>query len=274
MASADNSASKYCIVGAGSAGLTVAKNLLAAGLPFDCLEREDEVGGNWYYGKPHSAVYRSTHLISSKPLTEYTDYPMPAEYPDYPSHEQVWEYLRSYARRFDLYKHIEFGTAVERIEPADGLWQVTLTGGQRRTYRGVVIANGHNWDPQRPQYPGHFDGLTLHSAEYKTPEVLAGRRVLVVGAGNSGCDIAVESAQNATATFHSVRRGYHYVPKYFRGIPADQWSEFLLRLRLPLWLRRFLAWQMIHVAFGEPTRFGLPCPTIGCSSATPSLTRS
>src|SRR5580693_4285358 len=104
MASAVNPASKYCIIGAGSSGLTVAKNLRAAGLAFDCLEREDDVGGNWYYGKPHSSIYRSTHLISSKPLTEYCDFPMPEEYPDYPNHRDVWEYLRSYARHFDLYR--------------------------------------------------------------------------------------------------------------------------------------------------------------------------
>ena len=93
---------RYCVIGAGSSGITVAKNFKQAGIAFDVFEREDGVGGNWYYGRPNSSIYRSTHLISSKPLTEYTDFPMPAEYPDYPSQEQVLEYFRSYVRHFDL----------------------------------------------------------------------------------------------------------------------------------------------------------------------------
>lgn len=255
-----NTADKYCVIGAGSSGLAVAKNLRQAGLAFDCLEREDDIGGNWYYGKPHSSVYQSTHLISSKSLTEYTDFPMPREYPDYPHHQQVWEYLRSYARHFDLYDAIEFNTAVGSVEPSEGQWLVKLADGRQRRYRGVVIANGHNWDPERPEYPGRFDGLALHSAEYKTPDVLRGRRVLVIGGGNSGCDIAVEAAQNAVETFYSLRRGYHYLPKYFAGKPADQCGERFLRWRMPLWARRAIAAAMVRLVLGKPERYGLPKP--------------
>ncbi len=251
---------KYCIVGAGSSGLAAAKNLKAHDISCDVIEAEDEVGGNWYYGKPHSSVYRSTHLISSKPLTEYTDFPMPAHYPDFPSHAQVWEYLRSYAKTFGLYESIEFNTAVERIEKAGDGWEVALSNNQTRRYRGVIIANGHNWDPKYPNYPGHFAGVTLHSAQYKTPEVLRDKRVLVVGAGNSGCDIAVESAQNAAQTFHSVRRGYYYVPKYFFGKPADEIGEVSLKLRLPLPLRRTINTLLLRMVVGTPEKFGLPKP--------------
>jgi cation diffusion facilitator CzcD-associated flavoprotein CzcO len=251
---------KYCIIGAGSSGLAAAKNLKACSIPFDVIEAEDDVGGNWYYGKPRSSVYRSTHLISSKPLTEYTDFPMPAHYPDFPSHSQVWEYLRSYARAFGLYETIEFNTSVDRIEPAENDWEVTLSPQQTRRYRGVIIANGHNWDPKYPDYQGTFDGITLHSAQYKTPEVLRDKRVLVVGAGNSGCDIAVESAQNAAKTFHSVRRGYYYVPKYFFGKPADQIGEVSLKLRVPLPVRRAINKLLLKMVVGTPQKFGLPKP--------------
>lgn len=251
---------KYCIVGAGSSGLAAAKNLKAHHIPFDVIEAEDEVGGNWYYGKPRSSVYRSTHLISSKPLTEYTDFPMPAHYPDYPNHAQVWEYLRSYARAFGLYESIMFNTAVAKIERAEEYWEVTLSNQQTRRYRGVIIANGHNWDPKYPNYPGQFNGVTLHSAQYKTPEVLRDQRVLVVGAGNSGCDIAVEAAQNAAKTFHSVRRGYYYVPKYFFGKPADQIGEVSLKLRVPLPVRRTLNTLLLKIVAGSPQKFGLPKP--------------
>ncbi len=90
---------KYCVVGAGASGLTVVKNLLQHGIAVECFEREDNVGGNWYYGRPSSSVYRSTHLISSKLLTEYPDFPMPEDWPEYPSHEQALEYLQSYAQQ-------------------------------------------------------------------------------------------------------------------------------------------------------------------------------
>lgn len=246
------SAEKFCILGAGSSGLAVAKNFRALRIPFDCLEREDDVGGNWYFGTRASSVYRSTRLISSKPLTEYGDFPMPEHYPDHPDQDMVWRYLRSYAEHFDLYPNIEFNTSVESVEPTDetGSWEVTLSTGERRRYRGVVIANGHNWDPRWPNYPGHFDGEVLHSSQYKTPDVLVGRRVLVVGGGNSGYDLATESARHAIATFHSLRRRYALLPRYFRGRPVDQSGEWMLRWRLPLWLRRLsiarvcrLAWQ-------------------------------
>ncbi|PJF22628.1 MAG: monooxygenase [Phototrophicales bacterium] len=251
----------YCVVGAGSSGIAAGRWLKAYGIPFDIIEREDEVGGNWYYGKPNSSVYRSTHLISSKGMTQYLDFPMPDDYPDYPSHEQVCAYLRSYARTHGLYDNIEFNTSVETItRTPDGLWDVTLSNGETRRYGGVVIANGHNWDPKFPEYPGTFNGVILHSAEYKTPDVLRDKRVLVVGAGNSGCDIAVESAQNAAKTFHSTRRGYWYVPKYAFGKPADVINELPLKLGLPVWMRRIINGMILKVLVGDLRQYGLRKP--------------
>lgn len=252
---------KFCVVGAGTSGLAVAKNFVEAGIPFDCLERENALGGNWCYGKPASSVYRSTHLISSKRLTEYTDFPMPEHYPEYPSHALVLDYLKGYANHFDLNEHIEYETPVARAtRSSNGGWLVELATGEVRPYRGLVIANGHNWDPRFPEFRGAFTGSVLHSSEYKTPDVLAGRRVLVVGAGNSGCDIAVESAANAAKTLHSMRRGYHYLPKFYRGYPMDAVGEFMLRMRVPLWLRRLLARRVINLVLGAPEQIGLPKP--------------
>ena len=150
-----------------------------------------------------------------------------------------------------------------KVEPADAeasAWKVTLASGESRIYRGVVIANGHHWDPSWPKYPGQFDGVTLHSAQYKTPDVFAGKRVLVIGAGNSGCDIAVESALVAARTFHSLRRGYHFIPKFIRGKPADRCGEFLLRWHVPLWLRRRIISRTVFTAIGRPEDYGLPAP--------------
>ncbi|QEG33697.1 flavin-containing monooxygenase [Bythopirellula goksoeyrii] len=253
-------ADRYCILGAGTSGLAVAKNFLQRSIPFDCLEREDSIGGNWCYGKPASSVYASTHTISSKQLTEYTDFPMPEEYPEFPDHKQVYAYLQEYARHFGLSKHIQFNTTVERIEPTATNWHVTLASGETRTYRGVVIANGHNWDPRFPDFPGAFSGTSLHSSEYKTPDVLTGNRVLVVGCGNSGCDLAVEAAIHAASAFHSIRRGYPILPKFFKGKPIDQCGETLLRWRIPLPLRRLAAKLVVRWVLGPPELVGLPRP--------------
>jgi hypothetical protein len=252
---------KFCVIGAGSSGLTVAKNFLERGVPFECLEREPDIGGSWNIQNGRSSVYHSTRLISSKRLTEYADFAMPDSYPDHPSHRLVCDYLRNYADRFDLRRHIEFEVDVERVEPAsDGGWNVTLGGGHVRRYRGVVIANGHNWNPRWPNYPGQFDGEIIHSSHYKSSAQLAGRHVLVVGGGNSGFDIAAESAQYALSTVHSLRRGYHILPRFYDGLPVDECGEWMLRWRLPLWFRRLAAARVARLTWEELGCGDLPRP--------------
>lgn len=250
----------YAIIGAGPAGLTAAKNLLQLGIPCEVFEREDDVGGNWYYGTASSAVYQSTHLISSAKLTGFADFPMPPK-PDYPRHDAVLKYLRDYAQHFGLYEHIHFNTSVERCErEADGAWQVTLSNGETRRFDGLLICNGHLSEPNMPTYPGEFSGEILHAKQYKTPDVLRGKRVLIVGAGNSGCDLAVEAVYHAAAVFHSTRRGYHYIPKYIFGIPTDQINERTHLPGTPRWLRSAINTLVIRLVLGNPARFGLPAP--------------
>jgi cation diffusion facilitator CzcD-associated flavoprotein CzcO len=251
---------RYCVIGAGSSGLPAAKNLRAIGIAVDVLERNDEIGGNWCYGQPQSSVYASTHTISSKRLTEYTDFRMPEHFPSFPHHTQIFEYLKAYAEHFHLREVIELETPVERVEPEGSSWLVTLSRGECRRYAGVVVANGHNWDPRRPDFPGRFDGPIMHSAEYKTPDVFRGRRVLIVGAGNTGCDLAVEAALHAEQVFHSLRRGYHFIPKFLFGRPSDVVNEKLLRLGLPDWLRRFITRKVLQFSVGDLRRYGLPAP--------------
>jgi len=261
--SANDTAGKYCVIGAGAAGITAAKNLTQMDIAVDVIEREDDVGGNWYFGKPNSSIYNSVHLISSKPFTEYTDFPIPDHLPTYLRHTQALEYLRSYARAFRVYDHIQFGRSVDKVRPigGGGEWEVTLDGGEARIYRGVIVANGHLWKPRLPHYPGEFNGLTLHSARYKTPDVLQGKRVLVVGAGNSGCDIAVESCHHAARTFHSTRRGYYFFPKFMFGLPADVLYELTLKCRLPLFVRRLFGEIILRLNnAGTPASYGLPRP--------------
>jgi hypothetical protein len=254
-----NTSDRYCIIGAGTSGLAVVKNFLAAGIPFDCLEREDTIGGNWAYGKPASSIYQSCHLISSKRLTEYNEFPLPEDYPEFPKHELAFKYIKDYAEHFGLLEHIQFNTAVEWIEPVDiGQWRVKLASGEERIYRGVVIANGHNWDPQFPDFPGEFTGQVFHSCQYKTPDTITGKRVLVVGAGNSGCDLAVEASIHGSRAVQSLRRGYPILPKLFRGMPVDALGERLLRWHVPTPLRRLIAKLMVRLSLGPSHLTGWP----------------
>ena len=261
-------AGAWAVIGAGPHGLSALKNLLQLGVEADGFERAADLGGNWNFHAEHSRVYESTHLISTKPFTQFPDFPMPDDYPDYPSHWQVHRYFRSYAEHFGLLDHLNFNTEVIEVASAPGdRWDVTTrdlhTGEQvTREYAGVVVANGHNWWPKIPQYPGQdtFTGEIRHSADYKSADLVRGRRVLVVGAGNTGCDVAVESAQNARQTFHSTRRGYYYNPKYAFGRPSDQTADMLLALRLPLSLRRALFKATLKLTVGDLTKFGLPKP--------------
>jgi hypothetical protein len=249
------------VIGAGAAGLAAARRLREASIPFEVVEREGEVGGIWDASLPHGPVYRSAHLISSKPLTEFPDFPMPREYPDYPDHVQALAYLRGYAKRFALYDHIRFDRTVERAERTEAAgWKVSFAGGETRVYGALIVAAGIHWGPIMPLVPGRFDGTSRHSCGYKTPDIFRGKRVLVVGAGNSGCDIAVDASEHASHTFLSVRRGYHFLPKYAFGRPIDQVGEVSLKLRLPLSVRRALNEVVLRAVVGKPEEYGLPRP--------------
>jgi cation diffusion facilitator CzcD-associated flavoprotein CzcO len=255
------------VIGAGSSGLAAAKALRLAGFDVDLVDREPELGGNWNFHAASSRVYANTHMISSKPFTQFPDFPMADADPDYLHHERVLAYLRRYAAHFGLDAVLERCTEVEACVPlADGGWDVTLRheGGapETRRYGQVVVANGHNWFPKVPSYPGQdsFAGELLHSADFKHPAQLDGRRVVVVGAGNTGCDIAVEAAQRAERAWHSTRRAYWYAPKYALGRPTDQVSDLIFGLRLPTRVTQWLFEATAKVVVGRYERFGLPTP--------------
>lgn len=256
----------WCVIGAGPSGLAALKRLRAAGLAAEALDREQGLGGNWRFGSGTSRIFASTRLISSRRLTEFTDFPMPRDWPAYPDHRQCLAYLERYAEHGGLLPHIHCGMAVESVAPLGppgAGWEVTIAGQPARHYAGVVIASGHNHVPRWPEIRGRFTGTLLHAADYKSPTMpvaLAGRHVLVIGGGNSGCDIAVECSRHAAATTHSTRRGYYVVPREILGRPADLRNERLLKMAAPLWLRRFVSLRAIDRTIGLPWRHGLPRP--------------
>lgn len=252
-ASVDDRSDRHAVVGAGFCGLGVAAAFQRRGIPYDQIEADDDVGGNWYHG-----VYETVHIISSRRTTEYSDFPMPGDWPDFPSAGQMLTYLRDYADHHDLRAHIELNTGIQHVEPADrGRWLVTLTNGARRLYGGVVLATGHHWDKRFPDYPGDFSGEIIHSKDYKRPDVMAGKHVLVVGGGNSACDIAVEAARFAASAHISMRRGYWFMPKTLFGVPTVE----MLKPWMPIGAQRAFMRGLLKIVVGDYERYGLERPT-------------
>lgn len=248
---------KYCIIGAGPAGLSGAKNLKDHGIPFDGYDAGKDVGGLWNIENPLSTMYESAHLISSKKMTEFKDFPMRDEVADYPSHKEMCIYFKDYAKHFGLYDHYTFNTKVVKTEPKGDLWEVTLDNDEIKTYRGLIIANGTLAHPNIPTFKGEFTGEMFHSKEYKTADVFTGKRVLIIGAGNSGCDIAIDAIHRATKVSMSMRRGYHFVPKYVFGKPADTLGGLF---QLPPYLKQKIDKRMLKWFTGDPQRVGFPEP--------------
>lgn len=252
----DENAPRYAIIGAGPSGLAAARNLSKLGIAFDGFESASEVGGLWNIDNPRSTVYESAHLISSKTTTQFAEFPMPEDTPDYPDHGQLRRYFAAFAEHFDLVRHFLFDTEVLAVESEGGRWRVT-TGTGSRSYDGVILANGTLAEPSIPTFHGSFSGEILHTSRYKSAEVFAGKRVLIVGAGNSGCDIAVDAVHHAASIDLSVRRGYYFVPKYLFGRPSDTLNQ---GRPLPARLKQFVDTRVLKLFTGDPVRFGFPKP--------------
>ncbi|MFM7145616.1 MAG: flavin-containing monooxygenase, partial [Actinomycetales bacterium] len=247
------------VVGAGPAGLATARALQANGVDYLQVERHAGVGGLWDIDNPGSPMYESAHFISSRTLSAFSGYPMPQDYPDYPSRRQVLAYLQGFAERYELPKRIRFNTAVQAIKQhPDGSWSATFTDGSQEHFSAVACATGMLWEPLMPKYPGHFDGAIRHSVTYRNADDLRGKRVLVIGAGNSGCDIACDIGRVADQTYVSVRRGYWFIPKHVFGIPSDVFAES--GPHLPVRLQQRLFGWLLRVLNGDVTRLGLPKP--------------
>jgi thioredoxin reductase len=271
---------KVCVIGAGSSGIASCQVLNARGIPFDCFEKGSGVGGNWRYENDNgmSSAYRSLHINTSRGLMAYRTFPMPDNYPDYPNHFQIAAYFDDYVDHFGFRDKIAFRTEVVSAEPVDGEWQVTVEDaeGKRRSarYRAVMVANGHHWDPRWPEpaFPGSedFTGEQIHVHDYREPEVLRDKRVLVLGIGNSATDIAVESSRIGEKTFLAMRRGAYVLPKYMGGKPTDESASAWLT-RLPLPVQRFFISRMVGLTAGDMTAYGLPKPDHKLLEAHPTI---
>lgn len=269
---------KVCVIGAGPSGITALKNLIDQGLDVICYDVNSDVGGNWIYNenKSHSSVFETTHIISSKTLSQYEDFTFDdfePGLPDYPSHDQLRRYFQAYAAKFKLYAHIQFNTQVESCElNPENQWVVqTVKEGISSTelFTHLVVCNGHHWLPRFPSYPGNFTGEFLHSHDFKKAAPFKDKRVLVIGGGNSACDVAVETSRVSAKTTISWRRGYRIVPKFLFGKPSDVVaSRFAF---LPTGLKFFLSELSVKIFSGSNTHYGLPEPEHAITGTHPTI---
>jgi len=253
----------YAVIGAGPMGLACARNLQKQGIAFTGFELHSDVGGLWDIDNPHSTMYETAHLISSKRMTEFAEFPMKDSVAPYPSHHELKTYFRDFVDHFGLREHYEFDTRVIRVEPVGeegDQWQITTEHNgeqQTRTFDGVMIANGTLHTPNKPTLPGTFDGELMHSADYRSPEVFHNKRVLIIGCGNSGADIAVDAVHHARSVDMSLRRGYYFLPKFLKGRPIDTLGG---KLKLPRPIKQRLDALLIRTVMGKPSDYGLPDP--------------
>ncbi|MGO1801347.1 MAG: flavin-containing monooxygenase [Microbacteriaceae bacterium] len=251
---------RYAVIGAGPSGLAIARALQKRGITVEGFEASHGVGGLWDIDNPRSSMYESAHLISSRTTTEFTEFPMDSDV-DYPSHRVLLKYFQDYASHFGLDELFRFDTRVTRVEPVgDGQWDLSFTGpegdGSAR-FNGVILANGTLAEPNVPRFTGEFAGEIMHTHHYKSASQLAGKRVLVIGAGNSGCDIAVDAVHHAASVDMSVRRGYYFVPRYLFGRPSDTLNQ---GRPLPARLKQAVDSRVLKAFTGDPVTFGFPKP--------------
>lgn len=272
----DHLNSRVCVIGAGPSGLTAVKNLKEQGLTsITVFEKNNQIGGNWVFDEDnqHSSVYETTHIISSRRWSEFEDFPMPMHYTDYPSHAQLLHYFRTYANYFDLNPYIRLNTTVLKATPLDTHeWLLVYEDEQgihEARFDYLLVANGHHWDPAMPEYAGQFSGELLHSHQYKKAQPFKNKKVLVVGGGNSACDVAVEISRVTSPTCISMRRGHHIFPKFILGKPTD---VAMTKIHwVPSWLRQKLISIIVRILQGRYVKYQLMKPDSGPLEMHPTI---
>ncbi|GAC1611652.1 MAG: NAD(P)-binding domain-containing protein [Mycobacteriales bacterium] len=266
---------RVCIIGAGSSGIASAKVLHERGIPFDCFEFSDRVGGNWVWGNSNgvSASYKSLHINTSRSRMEFSDFPMPENLPNFARHDQIAKYFDDYVDHFGFRDKITFKTGVAHVQPlTGGGFDVGLSTGETLRYGSVMVANGHHWDPRLPEpgFPGAdaFTGEQIHSHAYKDEQQLAGKKVVVLGMGNSAMDICVDASYYGAETYLAHRRGVHIIPKYVFGKPYDKIAG---HERIPSAIRWPIARLMMRVATGSMSKYGLQEPDHKFAQAHPTM---
>jgi len=283
MSQKEKKALSVCIIGAGVGGLAIAKQLQDAHIDFQCYDARSKVGGIWAYTEDPSFTAAWARLNQNTPRGRYqfSDFPMPDSYPDYPTREEVQQYLQSYVQHFNFGEKIQLNTRVLSANRLpEGGWVVETSDNNSRYFDYLVVANGHHNKPNFPDYTktSSFSGTSLHSGQYRQREVFQDKRVLVVGIGNSGSQIAVDVSHAAEKTFISTRRGVYILPHYICGLRFDKLFGFVEWW----WIHKLLRWPILHwistigykIFIAKNERFGLPTPDHKMFEALPTLSEN
>ncbi len=246
---------RVCIIGAGAAGLTTAKHLSEEGISFDILEKRDGLGGLWYFDKTKSSVADSTVASTSKTFLQFSDFPIDAETDDFPHHTVYLEYLKKYAQAYGFLERIQYNTTVTQLQKSASGWEVTFQQGDTlRTlgYDAVAVCSGLHHTPLIPDLANSqiFSGAIVHSSLLKSLTELKGKRVVVVGGGESAADMVKDLLPLTSELYLSLRRGMAVTRSISpEGLPADFDST-----RAKVWLpRQYL--HDVNVDLRLPNRF-------------------
>lgn len=274
---------RVCVIGAGVGGISMGKALQEYGIPFDCFDARDRIGGIWAFDpdRKYTSVWHAMNQNTPRGLYQYSDFPMPDDYPDFPSHQQVHAYLERYVDHFGFRDRIRLNTAVEKAERReDGTWRIRLSNGEVRHYDALVVANGHHNEPNFPDYHyrDKFDGDAIHSRFYRYRETYRDKRVLVVGVGNSGSQVAVDISHAAKSTYISLRRGVYVLPHYLFGIRMDKAMAFLndwwFKKILPYPLFNLVHTGLYRALIAKRKQMGMPKPDHLMMASLPTLSES
>ena len=245
---------RVAVIGAGAAGLCAARHLLARGVEVVVYELGTCIGGLWVFNNDNgiAPAYQSLHLNSEAKVTAYRDYPFPQDGPLYPDHRQVRGYLESYAEKFGVKPHIRFNSRVVDVAPLAGdRWRVKLEAGAGGDFDAVVVGSGHQSAPSHPGWRNDFTGEYLHSHSYRIPEPFRGKRVLVVGMGNSAVDIASDICVVTESTTISARSPVLVMPRMLFGVPTSRVLGKLEKNWMPWPVRRTIREVLTRIVHGR-----------------------
>ena len=257
---------KIAVIGAGACGLCAAKYLTEAGFKVTIFEIGTQIGGLWCFMNDNgrSSAYRTLHINTSRSVTRFQDLDFDTGVQAFPDHEDMHRYLTKYAEHFGLVEKIRFQTRVVDVRPAFSpakrekpIWNVVLENGTEELFNSVVVATGHLTRPLHvPMFQNDFRGQYMHGHDYKAPEPFVGKRICVVGVGNSACDMATDLCSTAEDCVLVARSAVLILPKLFCGIPFTDITRKIQQPWVPAWLRRKLTGWLSYLVHGSMTKLG------------------
>jgi dimethylaniline monooxygenase (N-oxide forming) len=267
------------IIGAGASGLCAARHFKEAGFEVAVYEIGTQIGGMWCFRNDNglSSAYKTLHINTAKKLTNFKDFKFPEGTQPFPDHRDMHAYFKRFAEHFGLWPLIRFGSRVTSVRPVEpvgaarGRWIVETDKANGGTFDTVVVASGHLSQPLHVERLRAFTGEYLHSHDYKEPEPFVGKRVCIMGVGNSGCDIASDLATVTPRTVVVARSGVRIAPKLLLGMPFTDITMHLAHPLIPEWVARAVTKGLIRLIHGRMERLGFK-PLKGRSHALSNAT--